>query len=44
MTGYMAERLENIKDSVMEPGMESLRYYRVRCGWRCLSADFGQED
>ena len=44
MAGYMAERLENMRDSGVEPGMASLRCYRARGGWRCLSADFGQED
>lgn len=40
----MAERLENMRDSGVEPGMASLRCYRARGGCRCLSADFGQED
>lgn len=44
MAGYMAERLENIRQSGVEPGMTSLKRCRGRGGWHCLSADFGQED
>lgn len=44
MVGYMAERLENIRESGVEPGTATPKCHGARGDWRCLPADFGQED
>lgn len=44
MVTYTAERVENIRDSGVEPGMATLKCHGARGGWRCLPANFGQKD
>lgn len=44
MEAYTAERLESIQDGGVEPGTATLKCRGARGGWRCLPANFGQED